>query len=519
MTREGPGAVSVVVPTTGRDRLARVLDDVCAAGAGPLIDEVIVVDDRPGGGGPDTALPGVRPRDQAPPVRVLRTGGRGPAAARNAGWRAAAPGWVAFVDDDVVPGRDWPAALRADLAAADGTDIGAVQARIVVPLPEHRRPTDAERNTAGLATASWVTADMAYRTEALAAVGGFDECFPRAYREDADLALRVRAAGYRIVVGDRVTTHPPRTAGPLASVRAQAGNADDARMRRKHGRGWRTATDAGPGMLRTHVLTTAAAAVAAVAGVAGSRRTAALAAGVWAGSTAAFATRRIRPGPRTPAEVATMLVTSVLIPPAAVRHRIAGELGARRLPAAILFDRDDTLVHDVPYCADPDRVEPVGGAAEALGRVRAAGVATGVVTNQSGVARGLISPEALTAVNARVEELLGPFDTWQVCTHDEDGGCGCRKPAPGMIRAAAEALGVRPRDCVLVGDIGADVAAARAAGARAVLVPTARTRPEEVRHARTHAAVAPDLDTAVRYALVSGKRDPDRENHSRGVSP
>ncbi|MBP2366535.1 HAD-IIIA family hydrolase [Pseudonocardia parietis] len=491
--------VSVVVPTTGRARLARVLDDICAPGCAPGagVREVIVVDDRPV---PDTPLPGVRPRDQAPPVRVLRTGGRGPAAARNAGWRAAAPGWVAFVDDDVEPGAGWPAALAADLTRATET-VGAVQARIAVPLPTHRRPTDAERNTAGLATARWITADMAYRTAALAAVGGFDEGFPRAYREDADLALRVLAAGYRIIDGDRVTAHPARSGGPLASVRAQAGNADDARMRRKHGPGWRDATGAGRGMLRTHLLTTAAAALAVVAGAAGFRRTARTAAGVWAGSTAAFAVRRIRPGPRTPAEVATMLLTSVLIPPAAVGHRIAGELRAHRLPAAILFDRDDTLVHDVPYCDDPDRVEPVDGATAALDRVRAAGVATGVVTNQSGVARGLITPDALIAVNARVQDLLGPFGTWQICVHDETGGCGCRKPEPGMVQAAARALGVRARDCVLIGDTGADVDAARAAGARAVLVPTARTRPEEVRSAHRTARVAPDLGAAVDLAL------------------
>lgn len=487
--------VSVVVPTTGRARLARVLDDVCAPGA--VVREVIVVDDRPA---PDTPLPGVRPRDQAPPVRVLRTGGRGPAAARNAGWRAAAPGWVAFVDDDVEPGPDWADGLAADLARACSA-VGAVQARISVPLPEHRRPTDAERNTAGLATARWITADMAYRTAALAAVGGFDAGFPRAYREDADLALRVLAAGYRITVGDRVTTHPARAGGPLASVRAQAGNADNARMRRKHGPGWRDATAAGPGMLGTHLLTTAAAALAVVAGATGFRRTARTAAGVWAGSTAAFAARRIRPGPRTPAEVATMLLTSMLIPAVACGRRIAGELRARRLPAAILFDRDDTVVHDVPYCDDPDRVVPVDGAVEALDRVRAAGIATGVVTNQSGVARGLIAPDALTAVNARVQDLLGPFGTWQVCVHDETGGCGCRKPEPGMVQAAARALGVRTRDCVLIGDTGADVAAAQAAGARVVLVPTPRTRPEEVRSAQRTARVAPDLSSAVDLAL------------------
>uniref|UniRef100_UPI0005852705 HAD family hydrolase n=1 Tax=Nocardia testacea TaxID=248551 RepID=UPI0005852705 len=154
------------------------------------------------------------------------------------------------------------------------------------------------------------------------------------------------------------------------------------------------------------------------------------------------------------------------------------------------------------YLADPAGVRPVPGAADALRLVRAAGIQLGVVSNQSGVARGLISPGQLAAVNDRVEELLGPFGTWQVCVHGEDDGCVCRKPAPGMVRRAAAELGVDIDRCVLIGDTGADVAAALSAGARAVLVPTARTRPEEVRHARAAAMVAPDLTEAVRMAMA-----------------
>lgn len=168
---------------------------------------------------------------------------------------------------------------------------------------------------------------------------------------------------------------------------------------------------------------------------------------------------------------------------------------------AVLFDRDGTLVHDVPYNADPDLVAPVDGAREVLDDLRRRGIGVGVVSNQSGIARGLITPDQLTAVNARVDELLGPFDTWQVCPHGSGDGCACRKPAPGMVLAAAAALGVDPSACVVVGDIGADVGAALAAGARAVLVPTPVTRAEEVAHARQHAAVAADLREAVRLAV------------------
>ncbi|MFF4777350.1 D-glycero-alpha-D-manno-heptose-1,7-bisphosphate 7-phosphatase [Microtetraspora fusca] len=174
-----------------------------------------------------------------------------------------------------------------------------------------------------------------------------------------------------------------------------------------------------------------------------------------------------------------------------------------RRPAAVLFDRDGTLIHDVPYNSDPERVTPFPGARAALDRLRRAGVPVGVVSNQSGVARGLISPAALDAVNARVEELLGPFHVWAVCPHDETDRCACRKPAPGLVLRAAELLGVSPRDCVVVGDIGRDVEAARAAGARGILVPTPRTLPGEVAAAPE---VVSDLAEAVDLALLPGDR-------------
>jgi len=164
----------------------------------------------------------------------------------------------------------------------------------------------------------------------------------------------------------------------------------------------------------------------------------------------------------------------------------------------VLFDRDGTLVVDVPYNGDPDRVEPVPGAVEALARLRAERVATAVVSNQSGIGRGLVTEAQVRAVNARVEELLGPLGAWTWCPHAPGDGCGCRKPAPGLILRAAERLGVDPARCVVIGDIGADVDAARAVGARAILVPTPVTRAEEIAAADE---VAPDLPTAVERAL------------------
>jgi histidinol-phosphate phosphatase family protein len=144
----------------------------------------------------------------------------------------------------------------------------------------------------------------------------------------------------------------------------------------------------------------------------------------------------------------------------------------------------------------------VAGAREALERLRSAGIATAVVSNQSGVARGLLTLEQVEAVNRRVEELLGPLGPLLVCPHGPDAGCRCRKPAPGLVLDAAKALGVPPERCALVGDIGADIEAAAAAGARGVLVPSAATRPEEIEAAPE---VAPTLGAAVDL-LLGGSR-------------
>ena len=148
-----------------------------------------------------------------------------------------------------------------------------------------------------------------------------------------------------------------------------------------------------------------------------------------------------------------MLLTSVAIPPAATWHTAARRAGATGAPARgadvpdlVLFDRDGTLVHDVPYNGDPELVRP--------GRRRRArrstgcvgsGSAVGVVTNQSGVAVGRLTAAQVDAVNARVEELLGPFDTLVlVPARARRTRCTCRKPAPGMVVDACAELGVDP---------------------------------------------------------------------------
>ena len=138
--------------------------------------------------------------------------------------------------------------------------------------------------------------------------------------------------------------------------------------------------------------------------------------------------------------------------------------------AAVLLDRDGTIVRDEPYNGDPALVEALPGAKAALDELRGLGLGVAIVSNQSGVARGMISRAAVEAVNARVVELLGPFDVVLFCAHGPEDGCACRKPKPGMLLEAMRVMGVDPHECVMVGDKNDDIEAAHAAGVRALKV-------------------------------------------------
>ncbi len=258
-----------------------------------------------------------------------------------------------------------------------GADVAGVQGRNIVPLPDGRRPTDWERNVAGLAAARWATADMAYRRDALAAVGGFDERFRRAYREDADIALRVRAAGWRLARGIRRTHHPVGPAGRWVSVRLQAGNADDIMMRALHG-GAGAAADVPRGMRRSHLTGRGG------AWRRGPRRRRRPRARRWpGGQEGCHARLRWRASSRaTRPSGGRDMCNQHRLPFAATwhtlpRHACGAALAIapprrdreRYAPQAVLFDRDGTLVVDVPY-TPPRRVRLMPGAVRP-GRLRA----------------------------------------------------------------------------------------------------------------------------------------------------
>jgi D-glycero-D-manno-heptose 1,7-bisphosphate phosphatase len=170
---------------------------------------------------------------------------------------------------------------------------------------------------------------------------------------------------------------------------------------------------------------------------------------------------------------------------------------------AVFLDRDGTLIEDMHYLADPTAVTLLPGAAQSIARLRAAGFVAVVTTNQSGIARGRITPEAYAAVKARLDALLEAsgtqLDATYMCPHHPDvtGPCDCRKPGTGLLTRARRELGIDLSRSVLIGDRWRDIAAAAELSARGILVPSPETPASEVEQAQHDAAVARTLAAAV----------------------
>lgn len=173
---------------------------------------------------------------------------------------------------------------------------------------------------------------------------------------------------------------------------------------------------------------------------------------------------------------------------------------------AVFLDRDGTLnLKKATYITTPEQFDLIPGVAEAVAALRAAGYLVVLATNQSAVARGLVTPAGLDAIHERMNELLGaPLDALYACLHYRDGvvaefavPCECRKPLPGMLLRAAREHGIDLRESVFVGDAVRDLRAGRAAGTRTVLVRTGSGE-EALRWAtpELYDHVAPDLAAA-----------------------
>jgi glycosyltransferase involved in cell wall biosynthesis len=287
--------------------------------------EVIVVDDGPS---EDTrAVVEEMARASAAHVCVhylQAQGTRGPAGARNVGWRHARAPVIAFTDDDTVPDAHW---LAHGLRAL-GDDLVAASGRVVVPAPA--RPTDHARNTQGLESAEFVTANAFVRRSALEAVGGFDTRFTRAWREDSDLHFAlIERYGCVGRADDAIVVHPVREAPWGVSLSQQQNVYFDGLLFAKHPELYRRKIRRRPPLNYLAIVTAGVAApIAALAGHGGA---ALWLAGASLAGCVAFAVQRLRGASRSPAHVAEMLVTSVAIPFLAVYWRIRGAWRFRTL--------------------------------------------------------------------------------------------------------------------------------------------------------------------------------------------
>ena len=364
--------ISVVVPTFKRpDLLHQCLRALTMQDLDPTDYEIIVVDDA----ACETTRRQVddwiecmhRGKCEDGPVHRIRyiavTGSHGPAIARNVGWRAARGEIIAFTDDDCIPTPGW---LSAGLAAFTDGIVGA-SGKLIMPLMHI--PTDYERDAAQLEKSEFVTANCFYRRDMLERVGGFDERFIAAWREDSDLFFTLqeyveKCRGVQDRDGGRpqgsplhiftalahtdgdcghgrrpdplpafvyvpwaVVIHPVRSASWGISLKQQRKSMYNALLYKKHPALYRQKIQAAPPWHYYCIL--AALSVALVSMVAGCWLFALGALAAWMIMTGRFCLQRLYQTSHAPSHVMEMIVTSILIPPLSIFWRIVGAIRFR----------------------------------------------------------------------------------------------------------------------------------------------------------------------------------------------
>lgn len=315
---------SVVIPTYRRPKLLRrVLDALAAQTLAPGAFEVVVCDDA----GDAATLHEIEQWRSTTPIALTHVVGaparRGPAAMRNAGWRAARGEVIAFTDDDTIPDADW---LRQGLLAFGDAIADAASGRVIVPVPND--PTDYERDAARLEEAGFVSANCFCSRRVLESVGGFDTRFREAWREDSDLFFRLVEAGFDVVeAGDAVVVHPVRPAPWGVSLRAERKQVFDALLYKKHPELYEQFIRRDRTLLYYVIIVSLTIAVGG--GVAGLGWLAVAGTVGWLVSTALLIGRRLSETSRRASHVVEVVVTSALVPWLSVFHRIRGGIAFR----------------------------------------------------------------------------------------------------------------------------------------------------------------------------------------------
>jgi cellulose synthase/poly-beta-1,6-N-acetylglucosamine synthase-like glycosyltransferase len=314
--------ISVVVPTCNRtELLRRCLTALCTQQFDRKQYEIIVADDA--GSTETKRLVEQVGQNGVRCVYVPVIGKHGPAAARNAGIRVSRGEIIAFTDDDCIPRRDW---LREGAGAfVDG--VAGASGKVLVPM-NGKKPTDYEVNAARLQFSEFVTASCFYRRHALLNIGGFDERFRMAWREDSDLFFTLMKRQHRLAYAPKaVVEHPVRPARWGVSIGQQKKNIFNALLYKKHPDLYRERLKP---VIPWHYYVIVLALAAALSGMlteSGALTLSGL--GAWSIGTALFCARRLRNSSHSPAHVAEMLLTSVVIPPTCIFWRIVGAIRYR----------------------------------------------------------------------------------------------------------------------------------------------------------------------------------------------
>lgn len=200
------------------------------------------------------------------------------------------------------------------------------------------------------------------------------------------------------------------------------------------------------------------------------------------------------------------------------------------MKGALFLDRDGTIIVDGHYIGDPAAVVLIDGAADAIRTANARAIPVVVVTNQSGIGRGLISMEQYHAVHVRMTALLAEqkatVDASYHCPHwpERDGACDCRKPGLGMHRQAATELGLDLAHSAYIGDRWRDIEGGVKLGGLGIMVPSENTPTEEMElaeqeaHVRATLSMAVDASIAFIDAHVASVEPRDASNRARDAA-
>jgi GT2 family glycosyltransferase len=308
---------SVVIPTYRRlAELSRCLEALVVQRMDPREFEIIVADNA-GDRATRDVVRAVGERSPVPVRWVDASATRGPAAARNAGSRVARGGYLAFTDDDTIPLPEWVARGCAAL------DDGLVAAAGTIRVPLGPAPTRHAREIGRLEQAAFVTANCFCRREALERLGGFDERYTEAWREDSDLHFRLLEAGLPVGrAAGAIVLHPVRAEPWGVSLRLERKHRFDALLYREHPELFERYIGHERPVLHYAIVLAIAAALAAGALRRDEARRMAMRA--WGALTLALVARRLHGTALTPSHVSDVVVTSTVLPVLSVFWRLAG---------------------------------------------------------------------------------------------------------------------------------------------------------------------------------------------------